>query len=213
MLLLINIGIIFAIHMKNQDSQQFEVNAFYLEHLASDYVKFINFSQGIDAVKKYLNSDQQYSIECIPVGNLKTQSALSGETGFHAYIRIPGDRILEWGVPTDPNSQPSIKEERTAKGYVIENMLKAHQALYPSYMSVGTKESSPIGLMHYKPYTNDCHTYVDRILEMNGEKPRGSNIIRITPNNGFDKLARALFNAVIPDLTRGDRNASQSLRY
>jgi hypothetical protein len=55
-------------------------------------------------------------------------------------------------------------EPHFAKGLVIEKIWLKHNELSPKYQSLGSLTSAPEGLIHYRPFKNDCFTYVDRIL-------------------------------------------------
>ena len=121
---------------------------------------------------EYLTEEHKYTIATIPAdwGILSGNSSLLGKMGYHAYIKLPGQRICEWApTPTAWDRVESGVEVRTATGATIEKMWQAHLEMAPRYHQTGLFTSE--GYSKYIPFVNDCFTYVDKILIDNNQKP------------------------------------------
>lgn len=125
---------------------------------------------GIVGLLNYLKSPAQLKIaseKATWAGLIKKDSPLSGRLGHHAMIILPGDedRVCEM---TKQEKKHLVKSEicqletRWVTGKVIEDLWKSHQEMLPKQLQWGffSKE----GRIHYRLFTNDCFTYVNRLL-------------------------------------------------
>lgn len=122
--------------------------------------------EGIPGLLRYLNNEQYYAIATVPTnwGIIPKTSPLYGRVGFHALIRLPGQRQCEWQTnPTPWDAHCSQIEIRSALGKTIEKMYHTHKAMHPVYHKVGDIISGE-GYLGYRPFKNDCHTYINLIL-------------------------------------------------
>lgn len=132
----------------------------------NSYTGEIAQKEGISGLLRYLNSPQYYAIATVPTdwNCIQKTSFLFGKVGFHAFIRLPGQRQCEWTMhPTDWDAECHQIEIRTATGKVIEELWNTHKALYPLFHKVGDPISRE-GYFGYFPFVNDCHTYINLIL-------------------------------------------------
>jgi hypothetical protein len=130
----------------------------------------MTISTGNQQAYEYLTREHPYTIATIPAdwGILSANSPLLGKLGHHACIKLPGQRICEWTpTPTAWSQAESGVEVRTATGATIEKMWQSHLEMAPRYHQLGL--FTPEGYSKYRPFTNDCFNYVDRILTDNNQ--------------------------------------------
>lgn len=134
-------------------------------------------SEGPGGLLRYLNQPQTYQLRTVAAdwGFLSKNDSLVGKVGHHALIVLPGSRTCEWAPnKTDvENTQITQNEHRkVATGKQIEKIWQTHLELSPKYHQKGEWfNKNGEGYLHYRPFTNDCFTYVDRILKANNQAP------------------------------------------
>ncbi len=150
-------------------------------------------SGGPRALLRYLNRPQKYSIAKVSATWIFPSSVnLHGQLGYHACIRLPGNRLSELEKVKDRSWQelaPRLAEEevRYASGKQIENMWRRDRELIPLYRKWGTRGTQE-GWRNYRFYTNDCFTYVNRVLRDSGQPE--THLERTSPGTFADKMVQ-----------------------
>jgi hypothetical protein len=147
------------------------------------YTGQITRKDGPKALLRYLNQPQPYNILTAAAtwGLPPTIFGKKVVLGHHTLIHLPGKRIVEWAAKKSPTIWEGLLqritqlETRTATGKQIEKMWSTHCRLIPKYHQWGILNSAPEGMLHYRPFKNDCVTYADRVLTENGQAPSHLN--------------------------------------
>lgn len=136
-------------------------------------------NEGGGALLRYLKQEQPYKVvtEQATWGGLSAPgTAMAGRLGHHAMINIPGERVVEWSARGTGRSVPSEhisqSENRSATGRTIENMWETHLRI--------SAEEGYMRIVSYRPWTNDCFTYVDKVLGGNSQVK--TTLKRVTEN-------------------------------
>lgn len=129
-------------------------------------------------------------VKTLKFSTIKTRIGI----GHPIYLGLPGERICEWTpTPWEGDRKMTQIEQRFATGERIERLWKTHRALAPSY-HYWRERGSRMDYINYFPFKNDCHTYVNRILEASGEKPSG--LMRV--EKGFWRTMGKFCSKVLP---------------
>ena len=142
------------------------------------YVVWLAENKGYDAFVDYMTKPQFFQVVTREAKWLNLINI-----GHHALLRLPGDRKCEWSpTPRDvPVNQWTQLELRQATGGTIERIWQTHQQLETSYHSIS-------GFLSFEPFTNDCFTYVDRLLTATGERPTQLTRFLAPSCASFEKL-------------------------
>lgn len=141
----------------------------------NEYTSKIFEEKGMLGLLNYLNKDQKFVAATIAAdwgGIIKPSSSFLGQLGHHAFIVLPGNRICEWSSDaTDSKKKYSQQGDvRRVSGKVIEKIWETHLKLMPNYLT-WNMASKTEGFSNYRPFKNDCFSYVDRLLVENNQQP------------------------------------------
>lgn len=126
---------------------------------------------------------------------------MKGVIGHHSFIKFAINntgktKTIEFGGPSDLETDISQIEARKTTGAQLIRMLAMHRLLQQEY-SLSLK-NLPTIFQRYVAGTNDCHTYVDKILQAVGEPP--SKITRfLKQDNAFGRVIGSLFQFFSPE--------------
>jgi|GEM_PF-6590103 len=136
--------------------------------------------RGPKALLRYLNRPQKYIVARVSATWIFPSSVkvnFHGQLGYHACILLPGNRLSELEKAKNRSWEEMVprfaeKEVRYATGKQIEKMWRLDRELIPQYQKWG-EPGAREGWRNYRFITNDCFTYIDRILQETGQPPTG----------------------------------------
>lgn len=159
-----------------------------------------NFGGNQEGFSCFLQQKHSYQILGARA-NFGLSDKLKGVIGHHSFIKFAINntgktKTIEFGGPSDLETDISQIEARKTTGAQLIRMLAMHRLLQQEY-SLSLK-NLPTIFQRYVAGTNDCHTYVDKILQAVGEPP--SKITRfLKQDNAFGRVIGSLFQFFSPE--------------
>jgi hypothetical protein len=193
-------------HLRRNGPVVKELNALFD---ANSFTGKILQRRGPRALLRYLNRPQKYIVAKVSAIWIFPSSVnLHGQLGYHACILLPGNRLSELEKVKDRSFEelaPRLaeKEVRYATGKQIEKMWLLDRELIPQYQKwgePGTRE----GWRNYRFITNDCFTYINRILQETGQPP--TNLHRTDPYT----LASCIATLITPSVPALSHDSSRT---
>ena len=161
------------------------------EYILNTFFANVPEDEKEERFKRFLEEEQTFQICSTTAGHISRK--LKGYLGHHALIRYSINGVtsipIEFGDrKRTPNYVDQQEEPRTVSGEVLFNMLALDCMLQDTHTRSGAN-----AMRIYNIGSDDCRTYVDKILVGTGQEP--TSIERFTDND--KPIARALVRPVI----------------